>query len=249
MFIKLGIIAGIIILGGMVFSNEIDVLFPSTSATVVNSLKEDVSNFGTIASESVEKRIDESVDKIVDKTSNAITDEISDIGNDISNEISDVRKSSQQTITEKISNFNPVESIQNIFTDNPHVEELTDLSTNSEQIEESIIENIIQDEPLMIHETLYLSTIQQLNDDILLQYSDSSGKTTSVNVVIRTDQKEIFSGIFFTSMFETNLNDISGQPYYVDMIVEHEDYGTVTSSVFNPGDSTDSKISGIFSQS
>ena len=249
MFIKLGIIAGIIILGGMVFSNEIDVLFPSTSATVVNSLKEDVSNFGTIASESVEKRIDESVDKIVDKTSNAITDEISDIGNDISNEISDVRKSSQQTITEKISNFNPVESIQNIFTDNPHVEELTDLSTNSEQIEESIIENIIQDEPLMIHETLYLSTIQQSNDDILLQYSDSSGKTTSVNVVIRTDQKEIFSGIFFTSMFETNLNDISGPPYYVDMIVEHEDYGTVTSSVFNPGDSTDSKISGIFSQS
>jgi len=249
MFIKLGIIAGIIILGGMVFSNEIDVLFPSTSATVVNSLKDDVSNFGTIASESVEKRIDESVDKIVDKTSNAITDEISDIGNDISNEISDVRKSSQQTITEKISNFNPVESIQNIFTDNPHVEELTDLSTNSEQIEESIIENIIQDEPLMIHETLYLSTIQQSNDDILLQYSDSSGKTTSVNVVIRTDQKEIFSGIFFTSMFETNLNDISGQPYYVDMIVEHEDYGTVTSSVFNPGDSTDSKISGIFSQS
>ena len=249
MFIKLGIIAGIIILGGMVFSNEIDVLFPSTSATVVNSLKEDVSNFGTIASESVEKRIDESVDKIVDKTSNAITDEISDIGNDISNEISDVRKSSQQTITEKISNFNPVESIQNIFTDNPHVEELTDLSTNSEQIEESIIENIIQDEPLMIHETLYLSTIQQSNDDILLQYSDSSGKTTSVNVVIRTDQKEIFSGIFFTSIFETNLNDISGQPYYVDMIVEHEDYGTVTSSVFNPGDSTDSKISGIFSQS
>ena len=249
MFIKLGIIAGIIILGGMVFSNEIDVLFPSTSATVVNSLKEDVSNFGTIASESVEKRIDESVDKIVDKTSNAITDEISDIGNDISNEISDVRKSSQQTITEKISNFNPVESIQNIFTDNPHVEELTDLSTNSEQIEESIIENIIQDEPLMIHETLYLSTIQQSNDDILLQYSDSSGKTTSVNVIIRTDQKEIFSGIFFTSMFETNLNDISGQPYYVDMIVEHEDYGTVTSSVFNPGDSTDSKISGIFSQS
>ena len=249
MFIKLGIIAGIIILGGMVFSNEIDVLFPSTSATVVNSLKDDVSNFGTIASESVEKRIDESVDKIVDKTSNAITDEISDIGNDISNEISDVRKSSQQTITEKISNFNPVESIQNIFTDNPHVEELTDLSTNSEQIEESIIENIIQDEPLMIHETLYLSTIQQSNDDILLQYSDSSGKTTSVNVIIRTDQKEIFSGTFFTSMFETNVNDVSSVPYYVDMIVEHEDYGTVNSSVFNPGDSSDSIINGIFSQS
>lgn len=132
MFIKLGIIVGIIILGGMIFSNEIDVLFPSTSASVVNSLKDDISNFGAIASELVEKRIDESIDKIVDKTSNAITDEISEIGNDISNEISDVRKLSQQTISEKITNFNPIESIQNIFTDNPNVEELTDSSENFE---------------------------------------------------------------------------------------------------------------------
>ncbi|MBT3328942.1 MAG: hypothetical protein HN384_03265, partial [Nitrosopumilus sp.] len=65
MFIKLGIIAGILILGGMIFSNEIDTLFPSTSTNVVNSLKEDVSNFGTKATDSVEKRIDESIDKIV----------------------------------------------------------------------------------------------------------------------------------------------------------------------------------------
>jgi len=82
-----------------------------------------------------------------------------------------------------------------------------------------------------------------------LEYFDSSGKTTSVNVIIRTDQKEIFSGTFFTSMFETNVNDVSSVPYYVDMIVEHEDYGTVNSSVFNPGDSSDSIINGIFSQS
>ena len=247
MFIKLGIIAGIIILGGMVFSNEIDTLFPSTSATVVNSLKDDVSNFGSKASESVEKRIDESIDKIVDKTSNAITEEISDIGNDISNEISDVRKSSQQTITEKISNFNPIESIQNIFTDNTNVEKSTSTSINSAQTIDSSTPNSITNP--IIHETLSLSTIQQPNDDILLQYSDSSGKTTSVNVIIRTDQKEIFSGIFFTSMFETNLNNISGVPYFVDMVVVHEDYGTITSSVYNPGDSSDTKINGIFTQS
>ena len=59
MFIKLGIIAGVLILGGMIFSNEIDSLFPSTSASVVDSLKEDVSNFGAKASDSVEKRIDD----------------------------------------------------------------------------------------------------------------------------------------------------------------------------------------------
>jgi hypothetical protein len=248
MFIKLGIIAGVLILGGMIFSNEIDSLFPSTSASVVNSLKEDVSNFGAKASDSVEKRIDESIDKIVDKTGDAITNEISDIGDDISGEISDVRESSQQTITEKISNFNPIESIQNAFT-NSNVQDLTTSPINSELIEDSTIQNSIQDKTPLIHDTLSLFTTQQPNDDISLQYFDSSGKTTSVNVVIRTDQKEIFSGTYFTSMFETNLNDISGEPYYVDMIIEHEDYGTVTSSVFNPGDSTDSKISGIFSQS
>jgi hypothetical protein len=33
------------------------------------------------------------------------------------------------------------------------------------------------------------------------------------------------------------------------MIVEHEDYGTVTSSVYNTEDSSDTKIIGIFSQS
>jgi len=247
MFIKLGIIAGIIILGGMVFSNEIDTLFPSTSATVVNSLKDDVSNFGTIASESVEKRIDESIDKIVDKTSNAITNEISDIGNDISNEISDVRESSQQTITEKISNFNPIESIQNIFIDNTNVGKSTNPSINSGQTIDSTTPNSIPNP--MIHETVSLSTKQQSNDNITLEYFDSSGKTTSVNVIIRTDQKEIFSGIFFTSMFETNVNDISGVPYYVDMIIEHEDYGIVTSSMYNPGDFSDTKINGIFSQS
>jgi len=248
MFIKLGIIAGILILGGMIFSNEIDTLFPSTSTNVVNSLKEDVSNFGTKATDSVEKRIDESIDKIVDKTGDAITNEISETGDKISDKISDVKESSKQTINEKFSDFNPIKSIQNIFTDNSNVEELTD-SSNNIITEDISIQNSPDNQSSIIHETLSLSTTQQSDDNIILQYSDTSGKTTSVNVIIRTDQKEIFSGVFFTSVFETNLNDISGQPYYVDMIVDHENYGTVTSSVFNPGDSTDSKISGIFSQS
>jgi hypothetical protein len=248
MFIKLGIIAGILILGGMIFSNEIDTLFPSTSTNVVNSLKEDVSNFGTKATDSVEKRIDESIDKIVDKTGDAITNEISETGDKISDKISDVKESSKQTINEKFSDFNPIKSIQNIFTDNSNVEELTD-SSNNIITEDISIQNSPDNQSPIIHETLSLSTTQQSDDNIILQYSDTSGKTTSVNVIIRTDQKEIFSGVFFTSVFETNLNDISGQPYYVDMIVDHENYGTVTSSVFNPGDSIDSKISGIFSQS
>jgi len=118
MFIKLGIIVGIVILGGMIFSSEIDNLFPTTSATVVDSLHDDVDNLRTKASDSAEKRVDESINKIVDKTSNTITNEISQAGEKISSEIYEAKKSSEKIINEKISNFNPIESIQNIFTGN-----------------------------------------------------------------------------------------------------------------------------------
>jgi hypothetical protein len=239
MFIKLGIIAGIVILGGMIFSNEIDNLFPTTSATVLDSLKNDVSIFGSKASDSVEQRIDSSIDKIVDKTSESISDEISDAGDKISDKISETKESSQKTIKEEISNFNPIESIQNIFTGNSNSGSTSQSSTNNISSQNTIS---------IIPETLSLSTKQQSDDNILLHYVDTSGKTKSVNVIIRTTDKEIFSGTFFTSKFDTNVNDATGIPYYVDMVVEHEDYGTVTSSVFNPGDSSDTKINGIFSQ-
>ncbi len=243
MLIKLGIIIGIVVLGGMIFSNEIDNLFPTTSATIFDSLKNDVGIFGSKASDSVEQRIDESIDKIVDKTNESISDEISDVGDKITNEISNVKESSQKIIKDEISNFNPIESIQNIFTGNSNSG-----STNSLTIQELSNNISIQNTIPIIPKTLSLSTQQQSNN-ILLQYVDTSGKTKSVNVVIRTVDKEIFSGIFYTSIFNTNVNDATGVPYYVDMIVEHEDYGTVTSSVYNPGDSSDTKINGIFSQS
>lgn len=50
-------------------------------------------------------------------------------------------------------------------------------------------------------------------------------------------------------MFEITVNDASGIPYYIDMVVLHEEYGAVTSSVFNPGDNSDSKINSMFTQS
>ena len=245
MFIKLGIIAGIVILGGMIFSNEIDNLFPTTSATVFDSFKNDVSIFGSKASDSVEQRIDESIDKIVDTTSESISDEISSVGDKVSDEISDVRESSQKVIKDGIFNFNPIESIQNIFTGNSN----SGSSSSSSTIQESSNDISTQNTISIIPGTLSLSTKQQSDENILLQYVDTTGKTKSVNVVIRTADKEIFSGTFYTSMFDTNVNDATGIPYYVDMIVEHEDYGTVTSSVYNSGDSSDTKINGIFSQS
>lgn len=238
MFIKLGIIVGIVILGGMIFSNEIDSFFPTTSATVVDSLKNDMNIFGTKALDSVEQRIDSSIDKIVDKTSESISNEIGNVGDKVSNEISDAKESSQKSIKEKVSNFDPVKSIQNIFTGSSNLDSVSQSNNVSTQ-------NIVS----IIPGTLSLSTKQQSDDNILLQYLDTTGKTKSVNVVIRTADREIFSGTFYTSVFDTNVNDATGIPYYIDMIVEHEDYGIVTSSVYNAGDSSDTKISGIFSQS
>lgn len=116
LFIKLGIIAGILILGGMIFSNEINDLFPTTSAAVSDSLKTDIGIFGSKASDSVEQRIDESVDKIIDKTSDSLSNQISDAGDKISNKISEVKESSQKIIKEKTSNFDFIESMQNVFT-------------------------------------------------------------------------------------------------------------------------------------
>ncbi len=242
MLIKLGIIAGIVILAGMIFSTEIDALFPTTSASVFDSLKDDVSSFGDKASNSVEKRLDNSFDSIVDNTSNTVSNGINEAGTKISSEIAYVKDSSQKIINEEISNFNPLDPVLNFFTDNSNSE--TSQSSNPPSTTST---TNTQNQSPIIYETLSLSTKQQSDENILLQYYDSSKKTISVNVIIRTEQKEIFSGTFFTSMFETIVNDAASVPYYIDMIVEHEEYGTVTSSVFNPGDDSDSKINGIFS--
>jgi len=247
MLIKLGIIAGIVILGGMIFSTEIGNIFPTTSATVFDSLMDDVANFGSNAVDSADKRIDESLDKIVDKTSNSITNEISEAGNKISNNISEAKESSQKTITEEISNFNPIESITNFFTGGSSSSSSQSTSSSSSQSTSSSSSQSTSSP--IIFDTLSLSTKQLSDDNILLQYFDSSGKTQSVTVVIRTEQKELFSGTFFSSMFETTVNDATGIPYFIDMIVEHEEHGTITSSVFNPGDASDTNINGIFSQS
>ena len=241
MFIKLGIIVAIVVLGGMIFSNEIGTFFPTTSATVIDSFKDDVTGLGEKASNSVEQRIDGSIDKIVDSTSDSISNEINEAGNTITNEISETKESTQKIITNEVSNFNPIESIQNIFTGGSNSKSST-TQPNFQTTNPTLTQNITP----ITYETLSLSTTQQSDDNILLQYSDSSEKTKSVHVVIRTEQKEVFSGTFFTSMFETTVNDANGIPYFVDMVIEHEEYGTVTSSVFNPGEDSNTKISGVF---
>lgn len=239
MFLKLGIIGAILIAGGLIFSSEINGLFPNTSNSVVESLKEDVGGIGTKATESVEKRLDTSIDKVVEKTSEQIN-----------SGINNAKESSKDILSNKIEKFNPVDTIGNIFKPQDSDSEKPKTSTNDSYTKQNIPKNQdVNKAQTISYETLSLSTTQQSDESILLKYSDSSGKTESVSVTISTSEKEIFSGTFYAPMFETIVNNESNTPYFIDMIVEHQDYGKISSSVFNPGDNTNSVINGIFSQS
>ena len=63
MFLKLGIIGVILIVGGIIFSSEISTLFPNTTSTGVDSLKTDVKTLATDSADTVNKKIESTVDK------------------------------------------------------------------------------------------------------------------------------------------------------------------------------------------
>lgn len=237
MLIKIIAIASILALGVFMFSSEINGLFPNISSNVIEPMKEDANNLGIKTTKTVENGLDSSV---------KVMDEISD---KISSQINSAKESSKDLLSEEISQINPVKSIDDIFkkpTDELATQSTTPTTqpTNPPNTDSSIESNY----PHVVYEKLDLSMIQQSNGDVLLQYSDATGNTKSTSVVIRTSEKEIFSGTFFTSNFKTVINDVSRTSYYVDITVEHKDYGTVTSSIFNSVDNIDSEITGEFYQ-
>ena len=237
MLIKIIAIASILALGVFMLSSEINGVFPNISSNVIEPMREDANNLGIKTTESIENGLDSSA-KIMDEASDKI-----------GSQINSAKESSKDLLTEKISQINPAKSIDDIFkkpTDELATQSITPTTqpTNPPNTDSSIESNY----PHVVYEKLDLSMIQQSNGDVLLQYSDATGNTKSTNVVIRTSEKEIFSGTFFTSNFKTVINDVSRTSYYVDITVEHKDYGTVTSSIFNSVDSIDSEITGEFYQ-
>lgn len=96
MFIKLGIMIGAIIIGGLIFANEINTFLPATSASVADSLKEDVTNLSINATDSVEQRLDESINKILDESEKTASNQLNNTGEVIVNELAVVNDSMQQ---------------------------------------------------------------------------------------------------------------------------------------------------------
>lgn len=63
MILKLGILIGILIIGGYVFSSQIQNLFPNASTDGVNSLKSDVKTLTTKSMQSAEDKIESSINQ------------------------------------------------------------------------------------------------------------------------------------------------------------------------------------------
>jgi len=134
MLIKLGIIAAVLILGGMMFSTEITTLFPSTSALLADSLKDDINALNEKVTNSAENRLDTSIDKTIQSVSDSvyqgitetgdklvenvnekISEGITETGNNIKTQIVESSESSKEILVNEVSGFDPFSFIKNIF--------------------------------------------------------------------------------------------------------------------------------------
>ena len=244
MFIKLAIIGSILSVAVIVFPNEIYQLFPETSSNVKNDLetiKDDAIQKTGATIEEGGKLVNNQVKDLAESSTESIFDGISE-------SISDFSESTLQTIGfAGILGDGQADSAKSTARHDSTSASSPSKSTPSTASPFTTVTT--EGQSIQTFETLSLSSTQQSNDNIMLRYEDTSGKTTSVTVTLRTTEKELFTGIFYSSMFETFVQDITKTSYFIDMTIEHEDYGTISSSVFNPVDSPDTIINGVFSKS
>jgi len=97
MLIKLGIIAAVLILGGMMFSTEITELFPNTSALLADSLKDDINALNEKVTNSAGNRLDSSIDKTIQNVSDSVYEGITETGDKL---VENVNEKISEGITE-----------------------------------------------------------------------------------------------------------------------------------------------------
>ena len=134
MLIKLGIIGAVLVLGGMMFTTEITTLFPSTSALLADSLKDDINTLNEKVTNSAENRLDSSIDKtiqsisdsvyegitetgdkLVENVNEKISEGITETGDNIKSQIVESSQSSKEMLVNEVSGFDPFSFIKNIF--------------------------------------------------------------------------------------------------------------------------------------
>lgn len=252
MLIKIAIIGAIVLGGSVVFANEINQFLPETSANLLDSVKNDFGKIKDDTVQSAETRVEgtivtvtNEVNEIQEKSTDMLAKGAKDVTESTQKSIKEVTDSTQKGIKEITDTTQETifgESGNNQNTNSNEDDDNSSTPVNSNPVTQT-------NENTVSYETLSLKTTQQSDDSVILQYEDTSGKTISVSVTLRTTERELFSGIFYSSMFETLVNDASNTAYFIDMIVEHEEYGTISSSVYNPRDAPNTIINGVFAQS
>ena len=250
MMIKLAII-GAVILGGMIiFANESNQLLSEFSTNTFDSTKTDlkkitddtIQNTQTTIGSGV-KTVSDGVNDFAESTAEQLSEGVKYLGESTLQVFSfgGILGDSQEANSESTERHAKISSSK---------ETTSSEETNPTPISDSSPTTIVaKTQAIQTFETLSLVTSRQPDGTVMLNYEDTSGKTISVTVILRTTEKDLFTGTFYSSMFETSVNAATKTSYFIDMIVEHEDYGTIVSSVFNPVDTPDTIINGVFSQS
>jgi len=268
MLIKATIMAVIVLAGGVFFANEITQFLPATSTNFLDFLKDDLGKIKDDTVHNAETRVEGTVvtvsnelnefqEKSTDllaKSAKEVTDStqkgIKEITDSTQKGIKEVTDSTQNTFFGRGSGGGGSHSSSNNQNSNSQTSSNNQNNNSNEESEDDSSPTTQTSQNIVSFETLSLTTTQQPNDNIMIQYEDTSGKTISVSVTLRTTERELFSGIFYSSMFEAFVNDASTTEYWIDMVVEHQEHGIISSSVYNPrADSSNTIINGIFSQS
>jgi len=240
--IKLAIIGAIILGGVIIFSNEINQLLPEFSTNIFDSVKKDLNQMKDNTIQTTETTIGSGV-----KT---VSDGINDFAESSTEQLSESVKDLGESALQVISFGGILGDSQEANSESTewHATISSSKETNPTLFSDSSpITIVTKTQTIQTFETLSLKTTQQLDDTVMLHYEDTSGKTISVTVILRTTEKDLFTGTFYSSMFEATVNDATKTSYFIDMIIEHEEYGTISSSVFNPVDTPDTIINGVFS--
>jgi len=250
MMIKLAIIGAVILGGVILFANESNQLLPEFSTNTFDSAKTDlkkitddtIQNTQTTIGSGV-KTVSDGINDFAENTAEQLSEGVKDLGESALQVFSfgGILGDSQEANSESTERHTKISSSK---------ETTSSKETNPTPVSDSSPTTIVaKTQAIQTFETLSLVTSQQPDGTVMLNYEDTSGKTISVTVILRTTEKDLFTGTFYSSMFEASVNDVTKTSYFIDVIIEHEDYGTISSSVFNPVDTPDTIINGVFSQS
>ena len=104
MLLKYAIIAGLVVLGGMVFYTEINKVLPNTASTMPASLQADAEKIGDDATTFVSERLDET------------SQTLEQVANDTVHSVAGNVQIVQEQVTDGASALNPIDQIQNVLS-------------------------------------------------------------------------------------------------------------------------------------